>query len=214
MQKVKKVLLAVSILAILSVRTVSAQESMVGGEEPIEQGSIQIILPDESGNLKKEGVEFQCIRVADLVNGEYFFFQDLPIEKKSGLQETMTAEEQEQIAKALAEQEYDSKIERTDQNGELLFEDLTVGVYLLKAKDGKAYGTISPALVAVPTWNEIEKEMEYQVKVIPKYTKEVQQSVKTGDSEDMTGYVVAAWIALFCIGGLWYIERRTHYGRK
>lgn len=151
--------------------------------------------------------------MGDIINGEYSFFSDIPFERKSGSQETLTAEEQEQIAKVLAEKEYDLNTKRTDSNGEILFEDLNVGLYLLKAKDAKTYGTISPALVAVPTWDEIEKKMEYNIKIIPKYTKEISQSVKTGDGdfENIIGYVTIVGISLLCIC---VIGRRKFYDRK
>lgn len=194
------------------VQTASAQENKDDGEkleEVTRKGSIQVILPDDG--IKKEGVEFQCVQVADMIDGEYLFREDFSCSFQSGATERLTAEEQEQIAKALAEKEYDSNIKRTDRNGEILFEDLNVGLYLLKAKDAKTYGTISPALVAVPTWDEIEKKMEYNIKVIPKYTKEVSQSVKTGDFENLIGYVIAAGISAWCIC---VIGRRKFYGRK
>lgn len=214
MQKVRKVLLAVSILIILSVQTVSAQEDIAGRDNMIGQGSIQIILSDEGTGIKKEGIEFQCVKVADIVEGEYIFYEEISCNIKSGTNEMMTAKEQEQMASALAEKTYDSDIKQTDSKGEILFDDLGVGLYLLKAKDSKAYGTISPSLVAVPTWNEIEKEMEYDVKVIPKYTKEISQSVKTGDSENVAGYAAVAWIALLCMLCIGVIRRRKFYGRK
>lgn len=165
-------------------------------------------MPDEGTGVKKEGIEFQCVKVADIVEGEYIFYEEISCGIKGGTNEMMTAKEQEQMASALAEKTYDSDIKQTDSKGEVLFDDLGVGVYLLKAKDSKAYGRISPSLVAVPTWNEIEKEMEYDVKVIPKYTKEISQSVKTGDSEDVAGYAAAAWMALLCMLCIGAIRRR------
>lgn len=152
--------------------------------------------------------------MADIIDGEYLFWEEVSFDLKNGTKEMLTAAEQERIAELLAEKEYDSNVERTDSNGEILFRDLNVGLYLLKAKDAKTYGTISPSLVAVPTWDEVEKEMEYNVKVIPKYTKEITQSVKTGDSEDLTGYVMATCTALLCMVCVYMIGRRTFYGRK
>lgn len=146
-----------------------------------------------------------------MIDGEYSFFEDISFNFQSGEMERLTAEEEEQIVKVLASKEYDSSIKRTDRNGEIRFEDLNVGLYLLKAKDTKTYGTISPALVAVPTWDEIEKKMEYNIKVIPKYTKEISQSVKTGDFENIIGYMTVAGISLLCIC---VIGRRKFYARK
>lgn len=215
MQKVKKILLIVSLLMILSVQTVSAQESVDEGErleEMTRKGSIQIILPD--GEIKKESIEFQCVKVADISDGEYVFLDDFSFDFQRDTTEALTAEEQDQIAKMLAEREYDFNIKRTDSNGKLLFEELNVGVYLLKAEDTKSYGTISPALVAIPTWDEVEKKMEYNIKVIPKYTKEIPQSVKTGDDDNLVGYMTAGVMSLLCILCICVIGRRKFYGRK
>lgn len=174
-------------------------------------------MSDEELSAKKEGVEFQCVKVADIINGEYLFYEELPIGLKNVTKENLTAKEQDQIVHVLAEKKYASDIRQTDNNGEILFDDLDVGLYLLKAKDSKTYGTISPSLVAIPTWDETEKEMEYHVKVIPKYTKEVlqnSQSVKTGDSEDVTDHAIMVWISLICIMGICVLRRRKFYGRK
>lgn len=217
MQKMKKILLAVSIITMLSAQTVSAQENMVEENKMKGQGSIQVVLSDEELSAKKEGVEFQCVKVADIINGEYLFYEELPIGLKNVTKENLTAKEQDQIVHVLAEKKYASDIRQTDNNGEILFDDLDVGLYLLKAKDSKTYGTISPSLVAIPTWDETEKEMEYHVKVIPKYTKEVlqnSQSVKTGDFEDVTDYAIMVWISLICIMGICVLRRRKFYGRK
>lgn len=170
-------------------------------------------MPD--GEIKKESIEFQCVKVADISDGEYVFLDDLSFDFQRGTTEALTAEEQDQIAKMLAEREYDFNIKRTDSNGKLLFEELDVGVYLLKAEDTKSYGMISPALVAVPTWDEVEKKMEYNIKIIPKYTTEVPQSVKTGDADNPIGYIITVAVAsLLCILCIFVIGRRKSYDRK
>lgn len=154
------------------------------------------------------------MQVADISDGEYVFFDDISLDFQSGTTEVLTAEEKDQIAKVLAEREYNFNIKRTDSNGKILFEDLDVGVYLLKAKATKSYSTINPTLVTVPAWDEVEKKMEYNIKVIPKYTKEIPQIVKTGDVDNLIGYITAAGMSLLCLLCICVIGRRKFYGRK
>ena len=95
----------------------------------------------------------------------------------------------------------------TNEEGIAKIEDLDVGVYLLYVSEQKNYEKVMPVLIAVPTWEEEEGMMLYNVKVFPKHTPiteeriqetKKQSSVKTGDSLDvwiwLTGMVVAIGI--------------------
>ena len=124
----------------------------------------------------------------------------------------ITAEQLDELAKLLAEQEFDAKSALTDSKGKTIFENLETGLYLLKAKDTKSYGVISPVLIAVPTWDEVQKKMEYNVTVIPKHINEVLESVKTGDSEDLSVYLGVAGVSLLCI--VYVSRKRKIYDRK
>lgn len=215
MQKIKKILLIVSVLVMTSAQTVLAQEGTVDlleKKDTIKKGSVQIILPDSENDYEKKGIEFQCIKVADIKNGSYLFSDEIQLKKKIEFKDEMTAKQLDEMAGLLSEQEYDAEVKKTDSTGNVMFEDLEPGVYLVKAKDAKSYGSISSALIAVPTWDEVQLQMEYNVKVIPKYSKEVQQGVKTGDSLDLTEYLGAAGIALLAIGYLG--KRRKIYDRQ
>lgn len=95
----------------------------------------------------------------------------------------------------------------TNEEGIAKIEDLDVGVYLLYVSEQKNYEKVMPVLIAVPTWEEEEGMMLYNVKVFPKHTPiteeriqetKKQSSVETGDSLDvwiwLTGMVVAIGI--------------------
>ena len=95
----------------------------------------------------------------------------------------------------------------TNEEGIAKIEDLDVGVYLLYVSEQKNYEKVMPVLIAVPTWEEEEGMMLYNVKVFPKHTPiteeciqetKKQSSVKTGDSLDvwiwLTGMVIAIGI--------------------
>lgn len=217
MQKVKRILLIVIILTILSAQTVSAQEEkgrLQEKEGALEKGSIQIVISEETENIKKDGIKFQCIKVADIVNGKYVFKTEIVREQKLELKEEMTADELNEMAGILAEQNYDSEIKIMNQNGEIIFEDLEIGLYLLKAQSTQKSGRIDSVLIAVPTWDEIQKKMEYNIEVIPKYVQDEEQGVKTGDSQNLVVYYglmgVSLLFMLYRIGD----EFRTKIHRR
>lgn len=132
-------------------------------------GSIQVHLTDGKSGTKKEGVEFQCIRVADLCAGNY---ELLELYQDSGIsfEKIQNSNEADAAAKKLAEYSVEGTKGKTDANGDLLFADLQVGVYLLRAEDNKEFDEIAPALIAIPTWNEESGMMQYEVRLEPKHT--------------------------------------------
>ena len=58
----------------------------------------------------------------------------------------------------------------TNGTGKAVIENLEAGVYLLKAENNANYETITPTLIAIPTWDESKGDMLYDVTVIPKHT--------------------------------------------
>ncbi len=75
--------------------------------------------------------------------------------------------------------EYEESITVRDKNT-VQITDLEEGVYQIQAFADAEY-EFMPSLVSVPFWNEEEKEMQYHLTVIPKYTRhvEVQEIVPT-----------------------------------
>ncbi len=59
---------------------------------------------------------------------------------------------------------------KTNANGECNIEDLDVGVYLVYAKNIANYDNITPFIVSIPSWNETDKSMAYDIQVITKHT--------------------------------------------
>lgn len=45
-----------------------------------------------------------------------------------------------------------------------------MGVYLVYAKNIANYDNITPFIVSIPSWNETDKSMSYDIQVIPKHT--------------------------------------------
>lgn len=137
--------------------------------------------------------------MANAEDGEYLLldqFQGTGIK----LNKITTSYEMDQIAKKLAGQNYVEEMKTTDQNGKVAFQNLETGVYLIKAMKSETYDTISPVLVAIPTWNEADKIMEYDVTVFPKHSAEGTKTVKTGDSVEWRKYLILLLISGLGIG--------------
>ena len=81
----------------------------------------------------------------------------------------------------------------TDKNGKCTIDDLDVGVYLLYATDISNYENITPFLVSIPSWNEADKTMSYDINVIPKHTKIIEEEKP---KVPVTGYDNKAYLYL------------------
>lgn len=185
-------------------------ETFLSSEEVLEQvemkrpGTIEIKWAEEKVGVMMSGIRFYCIRVADIIGGEYKLLEEYQssgidfheIENSNQLEKAAIKLEEialEQLAAAAkgesaAEEEESATVRGesaaeggesaaaecvsavTDSRGCASFEDLKVGVYLIMAENNEAYDIVTPALVAVPTWNEAVAEMTYEILVEPKHT--------------------------------------------
>lgn len=133
-------------------------------------GNITVTLTEGKEGTSVAGVAFVCEKVADIVGGEYSL---LDAYKDSGVDLNSIQNAADMDAAALKlEEMLPENMEgfTTAQDGTLTFAGLEVGVYLVSAVDDSGFDEISPALIAIPTWNEEEGEMLYDVNVIPKHT--------------------------------------------
>lgn len=131
-------------------------------------GSITVSLSDGAEGTSTEGVEFSCTRVADVVNGEYDLldgYTGLGVD----LNKIQNAKDLESASERLAEVAGSDLILNTDSTGRVVFSDLEVGVYLLTATNTEGYDDVTPFLISIPTWDESEGDMMYDVTVIPKH---------------------------------------------
>lgn len=211
---IKKIILVISILLILSVKTASAQENVTNilTESERRKGSVQIVLTDEEKELKKENIGFQCIKVADIVDGEYIF-ENAVLFDSNKTADDITSEERDEIARKLSELEYISEVKFNDQNGTIMFNELVTGVYLLKEVSDMDDKEILPTLIAVPTWEDSEQKMEYDLTVFPKYTEIIKENVKTGDIEyKISLYAGTAILSAMCI--ICFNRKRKSYDEK
>lgn len=159
-------------------------EQILPLEEELEQikvtqtGSITVTLTDGKEGTSKEGIVFHCIKVADIINGEYVLTKDFT-QAEIDINTLKNSDALSEAADALSKFEADGLEMTTDSNGILAFQDLKVGVYLLKATDLETFDTITPTLIAIPTWNESESDMQYDINVYPKHSPKPDETKNT-----------------------------------
>lgn len=133
-------------------------------------GSIDITLTDTKDNLPKEGVIFGLNQIADIENGYYvmnepFDTADVDI---NDIQTANDLEEASKLYKDMVEEP--EQTITTDEKGLASFDEIPVGVYLIYAIDIAEYEVIDPFIVAIPTWDETDELMTYDVDVLPKHS--------------------------------------------
>ena len=136
-------------------------------------GSISIKLAD-ANNKSKEGVEFSLSKIADIEDGLYKVkeaYSDVEVD----LNNIKTANDLELAAELFKKVAKTDNLMKTDANGECSIEDLEVGVYLVYAKNIAGYDNITPFIVSIPSWNETDKTMSFDIQVIPKHTEIVEK---------------------------------------
>lgn len=138
-------------------------------------GSISITLEDTEEELDKSNVTFELIQIADVVKGSYEMQE--PFDTAGiDINDIETANELTEAAKIFKDlvEEQELNIEApqavTNESGVALFDDVPVGVYLLYATDIAEYEVIDPFILSIPTWDETEEIMEYNVNVLPKHS--------------------------------------------
>ena len=133
------------------------------------KGSITIKLANVKNNQSKEGVEFSISKIADIEDGLYKVKEDYK-GVEVDLNNIKTANDLELAAELFKKVAKTDNLMKTNANGECNIEDLDVGVYLVYAKNIANYDNITPFIVSIPSWNETDKSMSYDIQVIPKHT--------------------------------------------
>ena len=129
-----------------------------------QKGSILIRLKDTEKLVDKSGVQFEIAKVANYINGSFETINGLDID----FNKVETAEQMELVAYEIRNEISYEQTAVTDQNGQVYINDLSVGLYLVNMKESGSYENITPFLVSVPMFDEVEKVFKYDVKAIPK----------------------------------------------
>ena len=139
--------------------------------EKVRTGSIEVVLTDGKAGTEKSNVKISCQKVADIMDGEYVLTDtykksEVDLNAIENANDLKTAAE-----KLLATAGESTSAAPTDAEGFVTFKNLEVGVYLIFAQDTETYDTVEPSLIAVPTWNDSEGEMQYDVMIAKTYRK-------------------------------------------
>lgn len=176
-----------------------------------EIGSITVALEDGVDGTSTESVEFELIQVGNVVDGLYEYTEDFA-DEKTDLNKISKSNELEELAIKLNKIANDKEIkgisDKTDNTGKLTFDELEVGIYLLRVRDYAKYEYVQPTLIAVPTYEEgVQNSMNFDVVVIPKHTPfkvEISKQDITDHKElegaklqvkDAEGNIVDEWIS-------------------
>ena len=134
-----------------------------------ETGSITVALEDGVAGTSTEGVEFELIKVGDVIDGLYEYTEDFS-DEKTDLNKVEKADEI-RLNKIANENKITGISDITDNTGKLVFKELKVGIYLLRVTDYNEYEYVEPTLISIPTYDEdVQNSMNFDVTVIPKHT--------------------------------------------
>ena len=195
----------VMLFLMISFLTVGAWKNVEAarGESPF--------IPEEE--YKKELGKYGNIHIkaADWKDGSYELTEQFEASKVD-LNQIETAEQLEEAAQKLKtfSGKRSAKV-RADKNGEIEIKNLETGVYLFVAEKTKEYDRITPFLIALPTWNAENREMSYEVEVIPKHIpiveKQEAKPVETGDAMQKTWYSIGLLslgiVVILCTQNIW-----------
>ena len=138
-------------------------------KEKNKTGSIEIELTEGAKGTSRENVIFGYTKIAELKGGEYYL---LDTYKASGvdLNTIERAIDLDEAAKII--ETYKKQVDgtvTTDSQGKAIIKDLEIGVYLLNVENKAKYEDVSPALIAIPTFDEEERQMVYDLTIYPKH---------------------------------------------
>lgn len=180
-------------LFFISITNISALEEV--------KGSVTVNLEEGKKGTSVKNVELELIKIADIINGQYFLINDLQ-NTEVNLNTLETAEDMKNaaytISKITASKNIVGTRKTTNNYGMVKFDQLENGVYLLQATDINKYENIVSTLISVPAFNnESKNSMNYDISIIPKHSPVI--AVKTGDAVDLKLFVVLAGVSAIVI---------------
>ena len=165
------------------------------------KGSVTVNLEEGKKGTSVKNVELELIKIADIINGQYFLINDLQ-NTEVNLNTLETAEDMKNSAYTISKITVSKNIvgtrKTTNDYGTVKFDQLENGVYLLQATDINKYENIVSTLISVPAFNnESKNSMNYDISIIPKHSPVI--AVKTGDAVDLKLFVVLAGVSAIVI---------------
>ncbi len=165
----------------------------------MKRGNVEITLP------QKEKVTICFTQVGKMEQGE--FVLEFPFEKSGvNLNVLRTAKQLEEAAQRLKSYVSEGFLIETNEEGCVIVENLDEGVYLINSMESTEGKTLLPTLLFLPTWDEVEEKMLYDVTVVPKYGETLP---KTGDETEFVGFIlVFLFSALLFACGIKKIQKK------
>lgn len=172
------------------------------------RGSISIYLESGGKNTNVNEVEFKLVKVANLVNGEYFIDNQLR-ELNLNLSSITYANDLQKnaniISNYVVRNNIAGELKKTNSYGYLKFCNLSNGIYLLHPVDINEYDNIYPSLIAVPSIDNNEVNgMNYEIKIIPKHSPIIAE--KTGDDNKFNILLILG-VGSIVLGVFMYFKR-------
>lgn len=98
------------------------------------------------------------------------------------------------------------KTTNTDSHGLFKFDDLIVGVYLVKIDDKiideKYTYSSSPLLISVPTYDEVRLEENYNVLAVLKATESIKEEEIPKTFDSIVNYIITGVVSLIIVVGI------------
>ena len=161
-----------------------------------EVGSITVNLEEGKKGTSVKNVELELIKIADIINGQYFLINDLQ-NTEVNLNALETAEDMKNAAYTISKNIVGTR-KTTNDYGTVKFDQLEKGVYLLQGTDINKYENIVSTLISVPVFNnESKNSMNYDISIVPKHSPVI--AVKTGDAVDLKLFSVLAGVSAIVI---------------
>lgn len=174
-----------------------------------EEGCITITLPGSLEVVPGNEMYFSYAKVGRMEKGK-FVLQDEYVESDIDLNQLETAKELQDAAEELQSYVRQGGIVTMNEDGIVRIENLEEGVYLLNDYGDSQYEMI-PTLLYIPTWEEDEKEMTYDITLEPKYHENL-ENPDTGDTSNGNIYFVFGLISLIIVM-IVSCHNRFKYGR-
>lgn len=214
-RKVRKRLFCMAAIMVMTVAGVCQVQASEDSES--DKGSIRIVLKDlETEESQRDGVEFSLWKVGTAGEKEPPVFDDI-YEVDHFPQDSASLDSTARKIAELIKRSPD-RTELTNQEGITEFNNLKQGIYLIQAAADNTYGKISPFLVLIPYWEEVDGQMEgpvYQIISEPKASPNVPEpeepekpdQVKTGDESRPILWTVLLGAGLALSAGVLIAER-------
>lgn len=174
-----------------------------------EEGCITIMLPKSLETVSESELFFSYAKVGRMEKGR-FVLQDEYLESDIDLNQLETAKELQEAAEELKAYVRQGGIATMVGGRSVRIENLEEGVYLLDDYGDSQYEMI-PTLLYMPTWEEDEKEMTYDITLEPKYYEKMEnpetRDINAGSKFFLFG-MISLIIVMIVVG-----HKRFKYGK-